>query len=84
MSFDRNIAYADEVGQVYGTYLSTFRSQTGQVVALVFEQGGRLVAHVSFLGGLKPEDATDSYVSELKQFAEQQNFGDRIRIIYAE
>ena len=46
MPFQQDVAYADEVGESYGKYHSTFRSETGQVLALLFEQNGRLVAHV--------------------------------------
>ena len=46
MPFQQDVAFADEVGQTYGNYHSTFRSQTGQVLAQLFEQNGRLIASV--------------------------------------
>jgi hypothetical protein len=43
MPFQQDVSFADEVGQSYGKYHSTFRSQTGQVLAQLFVQNGRLV-----------------------------------------
>jgi len=83
MPFLRDVTYADEVGQIYGTYHSTFRSQSGQVLALLFERNGWLVAHVSFPTGLKPEDVTDAYAGELSRHAADHGFGGRLRIIYS-
>lgn len=84
MPFQQDVAFADEVGQTYGKYHSTFRSQTGQVLAQLFEQNGRLVAHVSFPTGLKPDDVTDAYLSELNRYASDHGFAGRLRIIYSE
>lgn len=84
MPFQQDIAFADEVGQTYGTYHSTFRSQNGQVLALLFEQKGRLIAHVSFPTGLKPEDVTDAYIGELNDYATQHGFTGKLRIIYSD
>ena len=84
MPFQQDVAFADEVGQVYGKYHSTFRSQTGQVLAQLFEQNGRLVAHVSFPTGLKPEDVTDAYIGELNRYAADHGFTGKLRIIYSE
>ena len=84
MPFQEDVALADEVGQVYGKYYSTFHSQTGQVEAPVFEQNGRLVAHVSFRPGLKPENVTDAYVGELNRYAADHGFAGKLRLIYSE
>lgn len=84
MPFVEDIGFAGEIGEVYGKYHSTFRSQTGQVLAQLFEQDGRLVAHVSFPMGLKPEEVTDAYWSELNRHAKEQGFEGKLRIIYAE
>lgn len=82
MPFQQDVAYADEVGQTYGEYHSTFRSQTGQVLAQLFERNGRLIAHVSFPTGLKPEEVTEDYAGELSRYAREHGFEDRLRIIY--
>jgi hypothetical protein len=84
MPFQQDVAFAGEVGQTYGRYHSTFRSQTGQVLAQLFEQSGRLVAHVSFPSGLKPEDVTDAYVGELNRHAAEHGFAGNLKIIYVE
>jgi hypothetical protein len=84
MPFQQDVAFADEVGQYYGKYHSTFDSATGQVRALIFEQNGHLVAHVSFPTGLKPEKVTDAYASELYRYAKDIGFEDKLRIIYSE
>jgi hypothetical protein len=84
MPFQQDIAFADEVGQVYGKYHSTFHSQTGQVLAQLFEQNGRLVAHVSFPTGLKPEEVSDAYSSELNRYAKEHGFDGKLKIIFSE
>ena len=84
MPFLEDVAFADEVGQAYGKYHSTFRSQTGQVVAPVFEQNGWLVAHVSFRSGLKLEDVTDAYVGDLNRYAAEHGFAGKLKLIYSE
>jgi hypothetical protein len=84
MSFQRDVAFADDVGQTYGEYCSTFHSETGQVLAYLFKQNGGLVAHVLFPTGLKPEDVTDPYASELHEYAREQGFENKLRIIYSE
>jgi hypothetical protein len=84
MPFKQDVAFAGEVGQTYGRYHSTFRSQTGQVLAQLFEQNSRLVAHVSFPTGLKPEEVTDAYSSELNLYAKEHGFEGKLRIIYSE
>jgi hypothetical protein len=84
MPFQQDVAFADEAGEAYGKYHSTFRSQTGQVLAQLFEQNGWLVAHVSFPTDLKPEDVTDAYWSELNRYARQHGFEGRLRVIYSE
>jgi hypothetical protein len=84
MPFNQDVAFADEVGQTYGRYHSTFRSQTGQVLAQLFEQNGRLVAHVSFPPDVKPEDVVDAYWTELHQYAKDHGFENKLRVIYAE
>lgn len=82
MPFQPDVAYDDEVGQLYGKYLSTFDSDTGQVRALIFEQNGQLVAHVSFPTGLKPEEVTDAYSGKLYRYAKDNGFEGKLRVIY--
>jgi hypothetical protein len=84
MPFQQDVAFADEVSQAYGKYHSTFQSQTGQVLAQIFEQNGRLVAHVSFPTNLKPEELTDTYWDELNQYAKEHGFEGKLRVIYSE
>ena len=84
MPFEQDVAFADEVGQTYGKYHSTFRSQTGQVLAQLFEQSGRLVAHVSFPTDVKPEEVIDAYWSELNRYAKDHGFENKLRVIYSE
>ena len=84
MPFQQDVAFADEVGQTYGNYHSTFRSQTGQVLAQLFEQNGRLIAHVSFPTDLKPEEVTDAYVGELNRYATEHGFTGKLKLIYSE
>ena len=84
MPFKTDVAYADEVYGVYGRYHSTFHSQTDQVLALLFEQNGLLVAHVSFPSGLDPEYVTDAYFAELSRYAADHGFGGRLRVIYSD
>ncbi|HXE54131.1 MAG TPA: hypothetical protein VN541_14005 [Tepidisphaeraceae bacterium] len=84
MPFTQDVSFAGEMGQTFGKYHSTFRSKTGQVLAQLFEQNGRLVAHVSFAADLKPEDVTDGYVGELNRYASDHGFSGKLRIIYSE
>ncbi|MGD1100466.1 MAG: hypothetical protein ABSA59_00235 [Terriglobia bacterium] len=84
MPFQQDVAFADEVGQFYGKYLSTFHSDTDQVRADIFKQNGQLVVHVSFPTGLKPEEVTEAYVSELYGYAKEYGFEGKLRIIYSE
>jgi hypothetical protein len=84
MPFQQDVAYADEVGETYGKYYSTFRSQTGQVLAQLFTRNGWLVAHVSFPTGLKAEHVTDAYWGELNRYAAESGFAGKLRIIYSE
>jgi hypothetical protein len=83
MSFEQDVAFANAVGQTYGKYHSTFRSQTGQVLAHIFERNGRLIAHVAFPTDLKPEEETDTYLDELQRYASDHGFAGKLRIIYA-
>lgn len=84
MAFQQDVGYAEEISKAYGKYHSTFRSQNGQVLALLFEQGGRLVAHISFPNTEKSEDVTDPYVVELRRYAAEHGYADKLRMIYAD
>ena len=56
------------MGRVFGEYIRSFRSANGQVEALLFKQGGWLIAHISRPTGLEIDKITDPYLSELQQF----------------
>lgn len=84
MPFQQDETVAKAVAGIFGDYRTTFRSENGEVLAHVFEQGGWLVAHVSMPTGLEVYEITDSYLAELEQFAQEQGFEDRFRIVYAE
>ena len=83
MSFQQDTAFADEIGQSYGNYYSTFLNEAGQVVAQIFERNGRLVAHVSFPPDVKPEDVIDVYWNELHRYAKEHGFEGKLRVIYS-
>jgi hypothetical protein len=84
MPFEQDAAIGVATGDHFGKYLNTFRSDGGQIVAYLFEQDGWLVAHVTRPTGLEVEDITDRYVSELHQYAKDQGFDGKFRIIYVE
>ena len=84
MPFLQDVVFAEEIGHSFGKYHSTFRSQNGQVVAQIFELQGRLVAHVSFPNELKPEEVTDPYFVKLNEFAKEQGFEGKLKIVYTE
>lgn len=84
MPFQQDVIYAEEIGKLFGKYHSTFRSQNNQVVAHIFEVRGQLVAHVSFATGLNPDSVTDPYFVKLQEYAKQQGFEGKLRIIYSE
>jgi hypothetical protein len=65
MPLEHDVAFADEIGQTYGKYHSTFRVRTDQVLARPFEQNGRLIAQVSFLSGLRPNRRVRAAVESL-------------------
>jgi hypothetical protein len=83
MPFKNDTELADDVGAMFGEYLATYESETGQVRADVFREGERLKAHVSFPTGLKPYEVTDRYNSELWNYARNSGFEDRIDLIYS-
>ena len=82
MPFAPQTDFARRVGEAYGKYLSTFRSETGQVEAQLFEVGRFLVAHVAFAPGIDGSTVTDPYLGELRRFA--QNLGKELRLIIGE
>lgn len=81
MPITKDEAFAKEVGSFYGEYLGTLTSPNGQVRADVFKDGGVMVAHVSFTAGLTPQTVTDPYLGDLKRFADQQGYSDRLRLV---
>jgi hypothetical protein len=84
MPFEQETSVGVATGDHFGKYVQTFRSNTGQVVAYFFEQEGWLIAHITRPTGLEIEDVTDPYVTELHQFAKEQGFDNKFRMIYVE
>jgi hypothetical protein len=82
MTFTKNDAHANEVRDHYGDYLLTFRSDSGQVSAELFNKDGEVVAYVSFGEGFSFENLTDNYLSPLRQKAAELGFS-KFRIIYS-
>jgi hypothetical protein len=86
MPFLADQLLADEAGQVFGEYLTTFTSRTGQVRADIFRINRErpvVQAHVSFPTGLDPKFVTDPYLSELWNYARENGFADQFRLVYS-
>jgi len=83
MPFQQELVMDEEAEKVFGEYLATFHSANGQVLAHLFKQGDRMVAHVQMLRGMEAGEITDPYVGELNQFARDHGFEGKLRIIYA-
>jgi hypothetical protein len=82
MPFRRDEKYAAEVGRIYGEYLVTYTSPSGQVRAYLFRKpDGQVEAHVSFPGGFFASGVTDPYVTDLWNYARQQGFANRFQLI---
>jgi hypothetical protein len=84
MPFEQDTAVATATGGLWGNYLRSFRSENGQVLVYLFEQDGWLIAHVTRPTGVKIDEITDRFVNELHQFAREQGFEGKFRIIYVE
>ena len=84
MPFQQDETVAKAVAGIFGDYRTTFRSENGEVLAHLLEEGGWLVAHVRMPTGLEIYEITDSYLDELHQFAREHGFEDKFRIVYAE
>lgn len=82
MPFTVDKEYLDDTDSVYGNYLATFTSPTGQVEARVFQEGRDLVAHVSFPTGLEAWEVTDKWVADLDAFAEGKGLKGNLKIVY--
>ena len=72
---------AADIGDVFGQYVTTFKSNQGQVRADLFRRGKVLEAHVSFPTGQDAISVTDPYVSALWDYAREQGFPDHFRLI---
>ncbi len=81
MPFQTDRQMAGESGREFGEYLITFISKTGQVRADLFRRGRVVTAHVSFSTGLNAGSATDSYVSELWDYAREKGFPDQFKVV---
>ena len=83
MPFVQDATLPQDVDKFFGDYRATFRSEHGQIVAHLFVQGHWLIAHVSLPVGLELDKVTDSYLSQLHEFARNEGFENKFRIIYA-
>lgn len=70
-----------DAGRAFGEYMTTFRSQTGQVRAHIFRRGRLVEAHVSFRTGLDAGSVTDPYVSSLWTYARENGVQDQFKLI---
>jgi hypothetical protein len=84
MPFAKNPTIAEEVGDVFGEYDSTFTSDTGQVRAELFRRGGSMIAYVSFASGWNVQNITDKYLAQLERHAAEAGFPGKLRITFAE
>ena len=80
--FDKRLAV--DVGREFGEYVITYSSDQGQVRADIFRKGGFYEAHVSFPTGLDAGRVTDTYVTALWNYAREQGFQDRFRIVLSQ
>jgi hypothetical protein len=83
MPFEQNLVLDQKAEVIYGKYITTFHSVNGEVLAHLFQKGDQMIAHVQMPTGLKSYEVTDPYWDELHQFARDQGFEDRLRIIIA-
>jgi hypothetical protein len=67
-----------------GDYLGTWFSARGQVRIDLFDEGGDVVAHISFPTGLDGSTVEDRYVTPLSDYAAKQGFSDRLKLVFAE
>ena len=81
--FYRDEDFERAVGSFYGKYVATFESDHQQVRAVLFEDSGMLVAHLSFAPGYDGGRATDRYLGPLKEFARENGFEGRFRLVYS-
>jgi hypothetical protein len=81
MPFQKDHRLGSDAKGVFGEYLDTFLSRTGQVRADLFRRGQIVVAHVSFPTGLDANTVKDPYVSELWQYARDHNFADQFKLV---
>ncbi|MEI8375648.1 MAG: hypothetical protein WCJ35_22735 [Planctomycetota bacterium] len=84
MHFENDTVVAEGLEGFFGNYRGTFRSESGQVTAHLFEQDGWLIAHVSMPMGMEVDEITDPYLGELHDYARKYGFETRLRIVYAE
>lgn len=82
--FFRDDEFARNVGPFYGRYITSFESDHQQVRAHLFERGGFLIAHVGFAPDFEEGGATDPYLSSLSQYAREQGYEGKLKLIFAE
>jgi hypothetical protein len=81
MPFQNDQKYAAEIGKAWGEYLTTYTSITGQVRGYLFRKGNQVEAHVVLPPLIFSSTVTDPYVTDLWDYARQNNFADRFQII---
>jgi hypothetical protein len=81
MPYQNDQQLIEDVGRAFGEYLTTFISTRGQVRADLFRRGRIVEAHVSFPTGLDAGSVTDPYVSELWNYARENGFADRFKVV---
>jgi hypothetical protein len=81
MSFLIDENYAAEVGKVFGDYIASYESRSGQVHAYLFRKGKRVEAHVSFPSGFTASRVTDPYVTDLWNYAREKGFAEQFQLI---
>jgi hypothetical protein len=82
MPFQTDKQLAEEKVSIFGEYIITFISEGGQVRADFTRRGGAVVAYVSFPTGLDATNATDSYYTELWDYAREHGFSDKFKVVY--
>lgn len=83
MAFQNDDRLAAGEAEMFGEYLTTFLSNTGQVRADIFRAGRIVIAHVCFPTSANEWDVTDPYVDDLWQYARGEGFADQFKLIYS-
>lgn len=84
MPFQTDERLAAGEAKVFGEYLTTFTSATGQVRADYFKRGGVVTAYTSFPTGLTAANVSDPYIVEVWQYARERGLQDQFRVVYSQ